>query len=93
MRLENRKVPFLKAFNMISAHVSLASNLSSGKMRSDVQDLMILKALRIKCNPASIPLIEQVTWHRPLCYWVKCNSDGAARGTPGLAACGGIQRP
>jgi hypothetical protein len=25
-------------------------------------------------------------------YWIKCNTDGAAQGCPGLAACGGIFR-
>lgn len=57
-------------------------------MNSDVQELMILKAFKIGCIPANVPLIKQVTWHPHPCYWVKCNTDGAARDAPGLTACG-----
>lgn len=31
-----------------------------------------------------------MNWYPPSCNWVKCNSDGAALGSPGTAACGGI---
>lgn len=25
-----------------------------------------------------------------MCNWIKCNSDGVAKGSPGIASCGGI---
>ncbi|KAG4958063.1 hypothetical protein JHK85_044443 [Glycine max] len=39
--------------------------------------------------PRSPPIVE-VTWHRPLPSWVKCNIDVASHGNPGQAAAGGI---
>lgn len=54
--------------------------------------LMILNAFNIGCKPANALLIIQVNWYPPCCYWVKCNTDEAARGAPGLAAYGGIFR-
>lgn len=46
----------------------------------------------MKAKPRNAPLITQVPWLSPPCYWTKCNSDGAAKGAPGLASCGGIFR-
>lgn len=48
--------------------------------------------LLINGHPSNCPSIIQVVWNPPLCGWVKCNSDGAALGCPGVAACGGIFR-
>ncbi|MCI71560.1 ribonuclease H, partial [Trifolium medium] len=31
-------------------------------------------------------------WNHPKASWIKCNTDGAALGCPGVAACGGIFR-
>jgi ribonuclease HI len=31
-------------------------------------------------------------WQPPLTNWIKCNIDGAAKGNPGIASCGGIIR-
>ncbi|MCI14308.1 ribonuclease H protein [Trifolium medium] len=31
-------------------------------------------------------------WQPPLNTWIKCNIDGASKGNPGIAGCGGIFR-
>lgn len=41
---------------------------------------------------SNAPKIIEVTWIPPSCYMVKCNTDGAAKGSPGPASCGGIFR-
>ncbi|MCI19430.1 ribonuclease H protein, partial [Trifolium medium] len=38
------------------------------------------------------PVITEIVWQPPTVRWVKCNSDGASKGNPGLLACGGIFR-
>lgn len=43
-------------------------------------------------HPSRAPSIKEVVWSPPLCFWVKCNSDGTARGALGIAACCGIFR-
>lgn len=35
----------------------------------------------------------QVSWQQAICGWIKVNTDGATRGSPGgYASCGGILR-
>ncbi|PNX85213.1 ribonuclease H [Trifolium pratense] len=38
------------------------------------------------------PLIKEVLWQPPLINWIKCNIDGAAKGSLGIASCGGVFR-
>ncbi|MCH89989.1 ribonuclease H protein [Trifolium medium] len=38
------------------------------------------------------PVITEIIWQSPPLRWVKCNSDGASKGNPGLSACGCIFR-
>ncbi|MCI00245.1 ribonuclease H protein, partial [Trifolium medium] len=53
---------------------------------------VILKAFNVKIHPPNTPKIKEILWHPPLTSWTKCNSDGAAHGSPGNAACGGVFR-
>ena len=36
--------------------------------------------------------IKGVRWEKPRVGWVKLNTDGASKGNPGLAGCGGVVR-
>lgn len=38
------------------------------------------------------PKIKEVCWHPPSWGWFKCNIDGSTKGSPSVAACGGIFR-
>ena len=57
-----------------------------------MEDFIILHNLDIKGNPPKSPSIIQVTWNPPPTNWTKLNIDGAAKGAPGHAGCGGIFR-
>lgn len=61
-------------------------------MFSSVTELTILKSLRVTGHPGKALTILQVDWRPPPCGWIKVNTDGAARGTPGHAGGGGIFR-
>lgn len=86
----DKLITFQAAINMVIANVSLTGNLSSGHMASSIQDFCILKSFGVNGRPAKDQIIKQVNWFPPLCNWVKCNTDGAAGGATGPAACGGI---
>jgi len=55
-------------------------------------EFVILKRFNVKINPPKHHNIKEVLWLPPIFNWVKCNTDGAAHGNPGLPACGGIFR-
>jgi ribonuclease HI len=47
---------------------------------------------RITIHHPRVPILKEVCWQPPLWNCFKCNIDGASRGNPGIAACGGIFR-
>ncbi|KAL6218793.1 hypothetical protein ACLB2K_012002 [Fragaria x ananassa] len=66
--------------------------LSKGTMKNTVGELCILHRIGIKGRPSKAPKIVEVMWHVPSIYQVKLNTNGAARGSPGLAGFGDIFR-
>lgn len=89
-RFEDYGIPFPRAINIISSSVSLSGRFSKGAMSSSIDEFLILKCFLVGGHPPKAPMIKQVIWTPPLCKWVKCNTDGSAKGSPGWAACGGI---
>lgn len=83
IRFDSKQIHFNSITSMISASVAITRNISSGSMSADMQDFMILKKFAISCKPSKVHSIIQVVWCPPPCYWVKCNTDGAAKGVPG----------
>ena len=61
-------------------------------MKNSQEDLITLHNLGVKGRPANSPAIIQVRWNFPPQGWTKVNIDGAAKGAPGKAGCGGIFR-
>lgn len=53
---------------------------------------MILQKFSIAPNLPKAPTVIEVIWEAPSYNWIKCNTDGSALGTSGVAACGGIFR-
>ena len=53
--------------------------------------LAAYKNLRVH-SPGGLRVEKQIAWHQPESNWVKLNTDGAARGNPGLATAGGVVR-
>lgn len=92
LQFDDKIVPLGEARNMILAQVSLVGNLTSGTMYSSVEELRILKAFQVNGHVGWAPSIKEVLWSPPPSHWVKCNTDGAARGAPSLSACGSISR-
>lgn len=90
------RVVIILSFSLITSQilpaVSLSWNCSSGHTSHSMVDFSILKYFRVNGHVNKAPKIIQVTWYPPLQGWIKCNTDGACRGSSGLAACGGIFR-
>ena len=63
-----------------------------GTMCNSVDELCLFHSLGIHGRSMKAPQIHEVTWLTPHAFQVKVNTDGAARGSPGLAGCGGIFR-
>lgn len=77
---------------MVTANVALTGNLSAGHMSSSISEFEVLKQFHINTHCCPAPVIKQINWHPPPCYWVKCNTDGAFRGSPRISGCGGLFR-
>jgi hypothetical protein len=80
----------LQLQNLLCNAIYLSASNSKGTMKSSIQDFKILKFFKVACHPPSSPKTIQVNWIPPRNLWIKCNFDGAFKGCPGLAACGGI---
>ena len=61
-------------------------------MKNSVDDLCILRRIGILGRPSKAPKIIEVRWQTPSIFQVKINTDGAARGSPGVVGFGGIFR-
>ncbi|GAU32660.1 hypothetical protein TSUD_218370 [Trifolium subterraneum] len=61
-------------------------------VQEPTQEFVILKAFNVSVHHPKAPVIKEILWHPPLYNWIKCNTDGAALDSPGLASCGGIFR-
>lgn len=74
------------------AATHLTGAFSMGFTSNSLEDFKILKAFNVDGKVDKAPKIITVYWIPPYCNWIKCNTDGSARGSPGHAACGGIFR-
>lgn len=92
LRFDSKTVNVKSAICMISSFISLSGNLTKGSMSNSIAEFSILKRFAITGHASKAPKIIQVNWLHPLFGWVKCNTDGAAHGSPGPAAGGGIFR-
>ncbi|XP_045799496.1 uncharacterized protein LOC123893739 [Trifolium pratense] len=76
----------------VKSLIHQAAHYSKGHMYSSIKEFSILKHFGVDCHPPPPPSIKQVNWIMPPSFWVKCNTDGASRGSPGISSCGGIFR-
>jgi len=65
-------------------------NSLKSSMRNDMFDFSVLKFFDINTRSDKVLHPLPVRWEFPSPCWVKINTDGVARGSPGLAACGCI---
>lgn len=89
-RFQNQHLQLSTAINMIFASASLSGNLSKGHTSSSMDDFVLLKFFVVHGHPNRAPTITQVDWLPPTYGWLKCNTDGAAKGSPSQARGGGI---
>lgn len=92
LRFDNKRLPFQSIINLIVSNVSLVGNSSSGCMSNSISEFELLRNFKVNSHPRKARIIKEVMWHPPIWNMVKCNTDGAARGSEGVAACGGLLR-
>ncbi|KAG4954902.1 hypothetical protein JHK82_040476 [Glycine max] len=68
----------------------VTGNMTSAYMSNSISEFSINRALGVVGYPRKSVHIIQVNWFPPLYGWVKCNSDGSAKGSPRVAGCGDI---
>ncbi|GAU32064.1 hypothetical protein TSUD_214200 [Trifolium subterraneum] len=91
-RFHNNHINCKSVITMIIANTSLSGNNSKKVSSNSIRDFTILKKFNVSTHHSTNTVIKEVLWQPPLINWLKCNIDGAAKGNPGLASCGGIFR-
>jgi ribonuclease HI len=91
-RVNNVKPLFNSARSLIIANVSISGNNTTATATASMRDFSILKFFNVKLHPPNAPVIKEVLWLPPFVSWIKCNTDGAATGSPGQASCAGVFR-
>ncbi|KAK2381212.1 hypothetical protein QL285_068838 [Trifolium repens] len=91
-RFNNTLINWQSIISMIKANVSLSGNNTRKVSSSSIRDFILLKNFNVCIHALAVPILKEVLWIPPLNHWLKCNVDGAAKGNPGLAGCGGVFR-
>ena len=86
------KIGVSNAISIIKDLTCLVGNSSKASMKNDMLDFNVIKFFGIKTRSGKVLRPLPIRWEFPSPGWVKINIDGAARGYPGLATCGGIFR-
>ncbi|PON47283.1 Ribonuclease H, partial [Parasponia andersonii] len=67
-----------------------AESLISGTMFNSMNDLLILRELRVKGKSRKVPIIIEVIWRPPPLSWIKVNTDGSTYGSSGSYGYSGV---
>ena len=86
------KIEVFRTILVIKDLTCLVGNSSKALMKNDMFDFNVLKFFGINTRTSKVLRPLPIRWEFPSSGWVKINTDGAARGYPGLAACGSIFR-
>ncbi|KAM5549758.1 hypothetical protein ABKV19_000926 [Rosa sericea] len=92
IRFDERRLTVDCLIHSIKLQIREVDSWGFGIMRNSVDELCIFSALGISGRASRTHQIREVNWHAPCAFQLKVNTDGAARGTPGLAGYGGIFR-
>lgn len=92
VRYKNKHASVSQAISLITSSIFLSGRMSSGCMQSSIDEFTIPQSFSVEGHPTKAPKYIQVNWFPPKCGWIKCNSDGAAHGSPGHAPCGDLFR-
>lgn len=82
-RFDNKLIPFKSITSMISVDIRRTGTITHGTMFSSIAEFKILKHFSIPCHARAAPIIKQIEWIPPMCYWFKCNTDGAKKDLQG----------
>ncbi|GAU51630.1 hypothetical protein TSUD_414540 [Trifolium subterraneum] len=91
-RFNNKQTNWKSSISFIIASTSLSGNNSKKTSSNSIRDFIILKHFNVTTHHPKTPVIKEIIWQPPLFNWIKCNIDGASKGNPGLAGCGGVFR-
>ncbi|KAL6206588.1 hypothetical protein ACLB2K_023836 [Fragaria x ananassa] len=91
LRFENKKPSLMRVFRSIKAWLQFLAPYAPGDC-SGILDAQLLVKMGVTPTSRAQKRIRLVLWHPPLSPWIKLNTDGLAKGNPGLAACGGVFR-
>jgi len=86
------KIEVFRVILVIKDLTCLIGNSSKASMNNDMFDFNVFKFFGINTRTGKVLRPLPVKWEFPSPGWVKINTDGAARGYPGLAVCGSIFR-
>jgi len=86
------KIDVSRAISVIKDLTCLMGNSSKASMKKHMLNFNVIKFFYINTRTGKVLCPLPVRWEFPSPGWVKINTDGAARGYPGLATCGGIFR-
>jgi ribonuclease HI len=92
VRYNNKLISWRNAISLITACTYLSGNNSLKSSSNSIRDFNFLKMFRISIHQPRTPVIKEIIWQPPLFNWIKCNTDGASNGNPGIASCSGIFR-
>ncbi|XP_019431934.1 PREDICTED: uncharacterized protein LOC109339025 [Lupinus angustifolius] len=88
-RFDNIIINSAQAIQMIKMNTSFTGNFTNLCAKPSLLEFSILRAFKINARYNKAPAISEIIWVVPSLGWVKINSDGAAKGSPGHA--GGVQ--
>jgi len=86
------KIEVSRAISIIKDLTCLVGKSSKASMKNDMMDFSLIKFFGINTRTGKVRRPLPVRWDFSSPGWVKINIDGAARGSSGLATCGGIFR-
>ena len=86
------KIDVSRAISVIKDLTCLVGNSSNASMKNDMLHFNEIKFFGINTRTGKVLRPLSVRLDFPSLGWVKINTDGAAKGYPGLATCGGIFR-
>jgi len=83
-RFNDKIISINSATNLIISSTSLSGNITNLTARSSISEFVIMKHFNVKLKPSKPKSIKEVIWCPPVFNWVKCNTDRASNGNPGV---------
>ncbi|CAL0306454.1 unnamed protein product [Lupinus luteus] len=91
-RFNDKAISLHQATNQIKRSLVLSGNGSNAVVPNSITTFAAIKRLGIQPNFKKAPKYVEVIWQPPIVDWIKANTDGAARGSPGHAGSSAIFR-